>query len=294
MIISVLIILAAGLITIPILQLVIPGFERQKKVANLATHINKTEAELLRLEQNAIIRTIGDRMQQGKWIDVLLGMRRRKAYEALELSNSYEYYMAFTLLKSLLITIIPIFFVMVTKVMIFIIMAPILGGLLFYAGLRKINFLYQQRQNQIIRDLPNLISKMCIALEVGQPLTQVFRDVSKACDPVLSKLLKKLIANTNVMPMKSALQLFAKDVNLPVMFDFISVVNVIMEKGFHEAESDLHSIKSDLTELRRLSLTERTKGNPEKMNIFYILMIGHVIIFLFMMLLFIFSALNSM
>ncbi|MBA9086495.1 Flp pilus assembly protein TadB [Fontibacillus solani] len=291
---SVLIATAAVLVIIPMLQLILPGFERQKRVANIASHFNKTEAELLRLEQNAIVRSFGDRLQRGKWMEFILRKKRRKMYDALGQSSSYEYYMALTILKSFIVTVIPIFFVMVTKEMFFAVMAPLLGGGLFYLGLRKIKFLYQQRQNQIIRDLPNLISKMCIALEVGQPLAQIFQDVSKTYNPILSDLLKKLIANSNVMPMTSALQLFAQDVDVPVMNDFISVVNVIMEKGFHEAEADLRSIETALTELRRLSLVELTKGNPEKMNFFYMVMIGHVIIFFFLMVLFIFGAMNSL
>lgn len=278
---------------LPILHLALPGFERQKRMANLASMLNMTEVEVKRLQENSLVRSLGDQIKKGNWLDRIFGQQRRVNYEALEMSYSYEYYISKVFLQSLVVLPVPIFFALATKQMFFLVMGPVLSGLLFYSGLRKIKLKYQERQNRLIRDLPNLISKMIIALEVGQQLTDIFREVSERCDPLLSKLLKQLIANSNNMPMRSALQIFANEVNLPVMYDFISVVNVIMEKGFHEGEGDLNSIKNDLKELRRLSLIELTKGNPEKMNFFYAMMIGHVIVFLFLTALVMFSALNS-
>ncbi|GIO79646.1 hypothetical protein J6TS7_32560 [Paenibacillus dendritiformis] len=133
-----------------------------------------------------------------------------------------------------------------------------------------------------------------IALETGKSFLSVFQQVAEDCDPLLGEMLKRLIANAQNMPMRDALQLFAKEVDLPVMYDFISVINVGIEKGYKEAVPDLDSIKNDLRELRRLSLVEMTKGNPEKMNIFYTLLICHILIFLFLTFINLFSVLNSL
>jgi Flp pilus assembly protein TadB len=284
---------AAILSIIPLLNLILPSFERQKRASTLAFYINKSDSEISRLKQNAFVRSLGDRMQKGKWLDSIFGKKNREMYDALGYTESYEHYLAKSILLSSLILPIPIFFAFATKVPFFAVMSPVLVGMMMFSYLRKINIKYKERQNRIIRDLPNLISKISIALEVGQPLVRIFQEVCDDCEPLLAELLKKLIANTNVMPMRSALQLFAQDINIPVMYDFVSVVNVIIEKGFHEAEDDLNSIQIDLKELRRLSLIERTKGNPEKMNLFYGLAAGHVIIFLFLMAMVMFAGLNS-
>jgi Flp pilus assembly protein TadB len=292
---SVLYAIALLLCTFAILNVVLPGFERERKFAHLASLLQKSDSELLMMKQNSVVRSIIGRLHgdRGKRIlDRLFGIQRRQMYEKLNKKESYELYMVKILLQSVLFTFIVILMAAALKSQIFLYMAPITFILFIYAGLRGIQDSYKKRQNKIIKDLPNLISKMIAALEVGKPLTVIFREVSDRCDPLLADMLKKLLVDANVMPMRDALQRFARSIDLPVMYDFVSVTNIVMDKGFREAESDLNGIKNDLRELRKLSLHERTKGSPAKMNRFYFIMIGHVLIFLFAMIMKMFGSLN--
>lgn len=294
MVTSILFVLAAFFVSIPILRIALPGFQRQKKLSNIASLLNKTDSEIAELNQNVFIRSAAKGMKKGDWLDKILGVKKRKMYRALNKTESYEHYLANIALKSLVGLPAPIFLSMTTGSLWLGGIALPLMALMLYSGLDKINKGYKERQNQLIKELPDLISKMIIALEVGRPLTEIFEGVSEHCDPLLGKLLKKLIADTNTMSMKDALQRFANEVNLDVMFDFVSVTNIILDKGFHEAESDLKSIKTDLRELRRLSMIELTKGNPAKMNTYYFMMIFIVIIFVFLMAQKIFGALTKL
>lgn len=294
---SVLYAIALLLCTVAILHLVLPDFERERKLAHLASLLQKSDSELLMLKQNTVVRSIVGRLHgdQGKrLLDLLFGIQRRQIYEKLNKKESYELYMAKILLQSILFTMMVLMMAAVLKTQIFVYMAPITFILFTYVGLKGIQDSYKKRQNKLIKDLPNLISKMIAALEVGKPLTVIFKEVSDRCDPLLADMLKKLLADTNVMPMRDALQRLAKSIDLPVMYDFVSVTNIVMDKGFREAESDLNGIKNDLRELRKLSLHEQTKGSPAKMNRFYFIMIGHVLIFLFSMIMKMFGSLNSL
>lgn len=294
---SVLYAIALLFITVGVLSALLPGFERERKLAHMASLLQKTDSELLMTNQNTVVRSIVGKLhgeQGGRLLDRLFGVQRRQMYEKLNKRESYELYMAKILLQSMLFTIIVLLMSAALKEQVFVYMAPITFILFIYIGLKGIQDSYKKRQDKLIRDLPNLISKMIAALEVGKPLTVIFKEVSDRCDPLLADMLKKLLADTNVIPMRDALQRFAKSVDLPVMYDFVSVTNIVMDKGFREAESDLNGIKNDLRELRKLSLHELTKGSPAKMNRFYFIMIGHVLIFLFAMIIKMFGSLNSL
>ncbi|GIP08847.1 type II secretion system F family protein [Paenibacillus macerans] len=286
--------IAVMLIVIPLLALTLPGFRRQKKLANVASLLQKSESELMLMGQNPLIRSFAVSLSKRPWLDVVFGKKLRIMYHKLERKESYELFMAKTLVQSILPCLGILALANVLKQPILYVMAPVSVVLFFSTALNGITRDFKQRKSLLIRDLPNLINKMITALEVGKPLTLIFTEVSERCGPLLAGMLRKLVADTNIMSMRDALQNFAKQVDLPVMYDFVSVVNIIMEKGFREAEADLNGIKNDLRELRKLSLDELTKGSPTKMNWFYFIMIGHVLIFFFLTMIKMFSGLNSL
>lgn len=286
--------IAVILVVLPVLHVLLPGFERQRKLAHVASLLQKSESELALEKQNALLRSLARGLSSRPWIDVVFGKKLRSKYIKLQKKESYELFIAKTLLQSLLPGMVVIALGVVLSMPILFIMAPASVILFLFVGIQGVTSEHKKRENLLIRDLPNLINKMITALEVGKPLNVIFEEVSERCDPLLGGMLVKLIADTHVMPMRDALQHFAKQVDIPVMYDFVSVTNIIMEKGFWEAEADLIGIKNDLRELRKLSLHELTKGSPAKMNRFYFTMIGHVLIFFFLLIIKMFSALNAL
>ncbi|MEK5163179.1 hypothetical protein NYE69_12680 [Paenibacillus sp. FSL R5-0527] len=294
MVTSILLGAAVVLIVVPLLMLILPGFGRQKKLANVASLLQKSDSELTLMRQNPLIRSFAISMSKRPWLDTIFGKKLRSMYLKLDRKESYELFMAKSIVQSILPCVMILALANALDQPIFFVMAPVSVVLFFWVSLNGITRDFKQRKNLLIRDLPNLINKMITALEVGKPLTLIFTEVSERCGPLLAGMLRKLVADTNIMSMRDALQNFAKQVDLPVMYDFVSVVNIIMEKGFREAEADLNGIKNDLRELRKLSLDELTKGSPTKMNWFYFIMIGHVLIFFFLTMIKMFSGLNSL
>lgn len=297
MVASILLFISILLTVIPILILVLPNFKKQKQLASLASLLNMSDIELRTLNQNKMVRLFSERILpriDRKWsIEHLFGRKFFEKYNSLGRSETYMEYIAGILLKALILVPPVIFLYFVLKEPLVLLLAPAAVIILFYAYLYEINRHHKNRQNLLIKDLPNLISKMILALETGKSFTHIFNEVADQANPLLSDMIKRLIANSQIMPQQEALQLFAQEVDLPVMYDFISVINIGMEKGYKEAIPDFNSIKNDLRELRRLSLIEQTKGNPEKMNIFYAILCVHIVIFLFMTFTKMFSYMNS-
>lgn len=100
MITSILFGLAALCIVIPVLRIVIPGFRRQQQLMNLAALVNQSDAQRLRLQQNAMVRSLADRLsaRQGK----RQSSKQREMYGMLGYPVSYEIYLARAIIQALL------------------------------------------------------------------------------------------------------------------------------------------------------------------------------------------------
>lgn len=276
------------------MQILLPSFEKQKQAARIAQALNLTQAESIRRAQNPFVRRVSDMMMAGSWLDKVLGAKRRETYNLLGIEKKYEVYVAQVFFQSLLVALLPVMLGAMIDEPILYMFGP--TGLIIFLrqGLRRITTWDKQRRNDLIQDLPLLVSGMITALAVGAPLRDVFEQVSQRCHPLLAHFLNRLIADLNSMPLKQALQRFADSINMPEIYDFVSVVNVIVEKGFKESEEDLNGIQNDIQRLNRLSLEIRTEGNPQKLNRFYLIMIGHVLVFVFLMMMKLFAAMNSL
>lgn len=274
MIASVVMFVSVFILGYSLLSLLLPGFAQQRKLSTIATLLIKTDQERARMRQNPFILSLSDQVEKKKWLFSILGPQLKTKYDLLGRKESFAIYTAQTILYGLLAAVGGLLRYAMSPEPIYLVLPFVLFFLVCFLRNQKITKDYAKRQSSLISDLPNLINKMTSALEIGKPLTDIFRKVvAEGDNPLLSALLKKLLANTEAMPIQEALQIFAKDINLPVIYDFVGVVNIVIEKGFREAEKELNGIKNDLRELRMLSLREQTKGNPGKMNIFYVLLL---------------------
>ncbi|MEC0167371.1 hypothetical protein [Paenibacillus graminis] len=286
MIPSILLGLALLLCSVPLLRLTVPGFERQKRAASVAEWIAQGETGAA---DPGVVRWVAGRLP-----GVVTNSKWKLQYNRLGYRSSFELYMAGLLLQSLLPALLLLMLAMISGQWLLFGIGLIVSPLIFVLLIRRIHSAYQKRQIQLIADLPFLIGQMMTALEVGKPLTRIFQEVSVQCGPILQTMLKRLVANMSIYSQRDALQLFAQEVDLPVMYDFVSVVNVVAEKGFHEAEDDLHMVKNGLRQLSKLALREKTRGNPGKMNWFYIAVVLHVLVFFGFMVVKIFGAINAL
>ncbi|MCY9542849.1 hypothetical protein M5X17_20480 [Paenibacillus alvei] len=299
-IITIFLFVAVLLIVIPIMNLILPNFQRQKHIAKIASFLGKSDNELRRMNQSPAVRYFSERILpkiDRKWeIDNIFGHKLRDRFNSLGREETYLEFLGKCLFLSIVTGFLIFTLGMFLKMPILYFMVPVILILALIAQFKDLETQFKKRQLTLIRDLPNLIGKIVTSLESGKPVMNIFKQVadqSKYSNPLLATLLKKLIANSEKMPMREALQVFANDVQLPVIYDFISVVHIAMEKGYKEAIPDFEAIKSDIQQLSRESMIVRTAGNPEKMNFFYALLVIFVLVFLILMSGKLFGAMNQ-
>lgn len=288
---SVLIFMGIGLLVGAVLMLVLPSVEHHKQLVHTASWVNQRDSPLY---SSVMVRAFSQSVlpRLDNWN--LLGRKLRHKYEVLGKKESYFEYLAIISLKSLLLVPFIIVAGIVMEEQWLFFSAPISVFLLGALHLSDIHKQYKKRESLLIADLPNLISKMMIALETGTPFERIFTQVSEQCHPLLGGMLKQLLSHSKYVSMSDALQRFARDVNLPIMYDFVSVVQVGLDKGYKTAMGDLENIKNDLKTLRRLSLVEQTKANPAKMNLLYVVLFAHIPIFLLCTAFKMFGVMNSL
>lgn len=276
---SVILALGISLFIATILHLILPGFENQRRHANRANDIVKTDHEIKKMKEGAIVNLISDQMipkvEKKLPLDRIFGEALRKKYELLGLDETFEQKIAKITLGAIIGSLATLVFPIVTQKPIFIIVTPIMGITMFLNQIRAIDKKYKERQTKIIKDLPTLIDKMMIALEAGKPFSTTFKHVEKTSSPVMSQLLKGLIANMRIMKETEAIELFAKQTGIPVMQQFSAAVKIGIEVGYEEAYDYFEMIKGDLKTIRKTSLEELTRSKPEKMKQLYILLAIH-------------------
>lgn len=100
MITSILLGLAAMCIAIPVLRIAIPGFQRQKQIMNMAALVNQSDAQRLRLQQNAVVRSLADRLSTRQTKGKV--SKQREMYNMLGNTMSYEVYLARAIIQAIL------------------------------------------------------------------------------------------------------------------------------------------------------------------------------------------------
>jgi Flp pilus assembly protein TadB len=278
------IILASGiLIGISyLLHSILPNFKRQKKYTTTATQILKSELELKQGSKGALTQLIAQKVvptiERKVRIDTLFGRHFRKMYKLLDREESFEEMVGNKLTVSF-VGVIPFFALpLVTKESLYFIGIPVWFIISFVLQMQGIKHQYKKRQMEISKDLPQLIDKMMIALEAGKPFIITFHQVQKSSGPRMEKMLKKLISNMQVMKATDAIDLFARETNIPVMYQFAVACKIGIENGYEESQNYFHLIKNEMKELRKTALEELTKSKPEKVNFLYGILVLHALL----------------
>lgn len=255
------------IILMVLLKWILPGFEKQKRMSDFALEMSKNSNE--KFNHSQLTKIMLSQFRKKNIAVRLFGSKSYQMYLALGYTDNYEIYILKSIAKGFFMASVPyLAYLLYPEQRVLLIGIPVLFVIFATASVGKIKKEYGKRQNLLIRDLPNLISKMLIALSSNSPLQNIFIEVSQDKDtsPLLRQMLLRLLANTEKMTIQNAVNLFAIEVDLPIIYDFASIVNIVIEKGFQEAESQLNEIKDGLRELSELSLAEQTSGQHHKIT----------------------------
>lgn len=283
-----------GLLVGVILHLVLPGFHRERKYATQALFMSKSVAERERMQFDSMTLAVADRLPV---IEQKLGWgvigRLRQMYAALDKEHSFEMEVAGILVKSMIggLPLLVLPFILETPAFLFAIPAAI--TVFFVLQVDEIPKAYKKRQIEITKDLPQLISKMMIALETGKSFITTIQRLEETSGPRMKKMLTRLNANLRVMPLGTAMDIFAKETGVPVMREFVSAIKIGNNAGYEEAKSYFESIKDELKKLRLVSLKEVTRNQPEKVKRLYALVAIHAFIAVIMAFIAVMSEMQS-
>jgi hypothetical protein len=265
-----------------LLHHVLPNFKTQKKYATTASLLLKTDIELKQQKNSAfskflaakVVPTIENKVK----FDYILGHNFRKMYQLLGKEETFEEMVANKITISLVGTLPFLALPIITSENLYFLALPIGFILFFFILMQAIRVEYKKRQSEIIRDLPQLIDKMLIALESGKPFITTFQQVQKSSGPRMANMIKKLIADMQIMKATDALEIFAKDTGIPVMYQFAVACKIGIENGYEESQNYFYMIKDEMKELRKASLEELTRSKPEKVKLLYVLLVGHAFV----------------
>ncbi|GIP08236.1 hypothetical protein J1TS5_04060 [Paenibacillus macerans] len=255
----------------------LPGFDLEKRYASQAALLMKNHKELRRLKMDPVTVFIAD-----KWFPKLSQLRLpilngklRRMYQLLGNENTFEEELADKLLKSVVgsLPFLVLPFLLHVPALFFVVPAAI--AVFFFAQLNEISKAYKRRQDEIIRDLPQLISKMMIALETGKSFMTTIQRLEETSGPRMKSMLSRLNTNIRIMKLTAAVDLFATETDVPIMRDFAAAVKIGVNSGYGEAKKYFDSIKGDLRKLRLVGLKELTRSQPEKIKYLYLLIAAH-------------------
>ena len=258
-----------------VLQTVIPGFAWQKRYATAAARLLKSHAELRRMGKDPLSLYVADRLIPRLSARFSMFENARKMYEALGKVYTFEEAMADMAVKSLIGSIPFVLVPIITQSPAALFGMPVFAAVIFIVQINGIKKSYRQRQREIIKDLPKLISKLMVTLETGRPFIGALQRLEETSGPRMRKMLGRLNANIQVMGIGRAIDQFAYETGVPVMREFAAAVKVGVNNGYGEAKEHFNAIKNELRELRLAALRETTRSNPEKVKFLYMLLALH-------------------
>jgi Flp pilus assembly protein TadB len=267
------VLLIAGLIA----HIILPNFNLEKRYASQATSLAKSNKELIRSKKDPVVLYVAER-----WIPKLSNLKipifngkLKRMHNLLGNENTFEEELADKALKSLFGSLPFLVLPFILGLPALFLAAPIMIAIFFFAQLTEIKKAYKRRQAEIIRDLPQLISKMMITLETGKSFMTTIQRLEETSGPRMKKMLSRLNSNIRIMKLTDAVDLFAAETDVPVMRDFAAAIKIGVNSGYGEAKKYFDSIKGDLRKLRLAVLKDQTRSEPEKIKWLYILVAVH-------------------
>ncbi|GGH41040.1 hypothetical protein GCM10008014_00340 [Paenibacillus silvae] len=255
----------------------LPGFDLEKRYANQAAVLQKNNKELRQLKMDPVTQFFANRLMprlMNARLPVFNGKLRRM-YNLLGKENTFEEELADKVMKSLAGSLPFLVLPFLLQMPALFLAIPLATLVFFVTQLGEITKAYKRRQEEITRDLPQLIGKMMIALETGKSFMTTIHRLEDTSGPRMKKILSRLNANIRIMKLTDAIDLFAAETDVPVMRDFAAAVKIGVNNGYGDAKKYFDSIKGDLRKLRLAALKEVTRSQPQKIKLLYVLVAVH-------------------
>lgn len=118
-----------------------------------------------------------------------------------------------------------------------------------------------QRQEKIMRELPDFMDVMRIYVSSGLSIYQTIKETQNVCGPTMRNLLKQLSAEMEIYEQEKALRNFASRTDLPELKNFVLTLEQGLASGVPLKEVFMHQ-SQQIREIRRLAFKKRLKRKP--------------------------------
>jgi hypothetical protein len=172
------------------------------------------------------------------------------------------------LLGALPILAVPVF----TDNWFMVLLYPIFALVILYQECSKIKKDYAKWQQELTRDIPEVIDRLRIGFAAGRDHFSVLQQASQNSGSAMERVLDHLVQDMKILGAKEALRLFSVDYDLPVMGKLASALTIAIESGYLAAEAYFKNIEAELRSLRQESIELITRAKPEKVYQLYLLL----------------------
>lgn len=141
---------------------------------------------------------------------------------------------------------------------------PAVLALLFRRELRSLERRYGRWQQELVRDIPEVMDRLRICFAGGRDYVSALRQAQDAGGPAMAQALSQLIHDIQTIGSAGAFRLFAISFDLPPVQKLASALMLAVESGYGAAEAYFGSIEGELTALRQEAAESLIRTKPEK------------------------------
>lgn len=141
---------------------------------------------------------------------------------------------------------------------------PAVLALLFRKELKSLERKYNRWQQELVRDIPEVMDRLRICFAGGRDYLSALRQAQAAGGPAMAQALGQLIHDIQTIGSAGAFRLFAISFDLPPVQKLASALRLAVESGYGAAEAYFGSIEGELTALRQEAAESLIRTKPEK------------------------------
>jgi hypothetical protein len=154
------------------------------------------------------------------------------------------------------------------------ILYPIGSVMLLVQRLRRIHSEFKIWQQQLTRDIPDVIDHLRINFAGGRDYLSALSQAGSHCGPVMALALEHLVNDIHTMGPSEALRVFSDRFNLPIMSKLAAAVRIAVESGYGAAETYFANIEDEILALRQEAAESLIQAKPGKLIPFYLILYG--------------------
>ena len=149
---------------------------------------------------------------------------------------------------------------------------PVAVAVLFLQEMAGLDRKYDLWQNELIRDIPEVMDRLRICFAGGRDYLSALRQAQATGGAAMAQALSQLINDIQSIGSSGAFRLFAVSFDMSAIQKLTSALILAVESGHEAAEAYFNSIEGELAALRQEAAESLVRTKPEKVYQLYSLL----------------------